>query len=97
MHETTMAAEKLTINPPVSIRFTESGLRELQMLADMRGMERSDYIRHLVLQDKLAQHKVWLALDPLFAEGSTKSTTTTNDKVVRPENGMNTPFVRSVE
>lgn len=80
-----MSAEKLTITPPVSVRFTESGLRELQMLADIRGMERSDYIRHLVSQDKLAQQKVWRALDPLFSDGGIKSTTTTHDNVGRPE------------
>ena len=78
-----MAAEKLTILPPVSIRFTESQLRDLQMLADMRGMERSDYIRHLVTQDKLVQHKLWLALDPLFAGAGTEATNTANNKVIR--------------
>ena len=80
-----MSAEKLTITPPVSVRFTESGLRELHMLADIRGMERSDYIRHLVSQDKLAQQKVWRALYPWFADGGIKSTTTANDNVRRSE------------
>ena len=88
-----MSAEKLTITPPVSVRFTESGLRELHMLADIRGMERSDYIRHLVSQDKLAQQKVWRALDPLFADGGIKSTTTANDNVRRTETYRAEDFV----
>lgn len=54
-------AEKLTIVSPISVRFSETGLRELDGLAAIEGMERGEFIRHLVAQEKKRQHSIWLA------------------------------------
>ena len=51
-------AEKLTTIAPLTIRQTESLARDIQGLADLRGMEKSEYIRHLVIQDKLEQERI---------------------------------------
>ena len=75
--------EKLTIAPPVSVRFTVGGLEKLQKQADYRGMERSDYIRHLVLQDELELKKQFNALSPLFSDSDNGSMNTAADSVGR--------------
>ena len=69
-------SEKLTIVPPLTIRITESLQRDIQGLADLRGMERSEYIRHLVLQDKLEQHRIWAARNQLFVGQEISATDT---------------------
>lgn len=75
--------EKLTINPALTIRQTESMAKDIQMLADLRGMERSEYIRHLVAQDKAEQHRIWLARNQLFLASSNESMNTAPDAVGR--------------
>jgi len=77
-----MATEKLTIVSPLTIRLTESLQRDIQGLADLRGMERSEYIRHLVLQDKLEQHRIWAARNALFVGQSAVATDTPHDKAL---------------
>ncbi len=72
-----MATEKLTIVTPLSVRFTESQLRSVQKLADLNGMEKGEYIRHLVLQDEEKERRIWAARDQLFstrAAGATDAT-----------------------
>jgi hypothetical protein len=59
--------EKLTIVTPLSVRLTESQALDVQGLADLRGMDKGEYIRHLVAQDKLEQHRIWLARNQLFS------------------------------
>lgn len=75
--------EKLTIIPPLTIRQTESLARDIQGLSDLRGMEKSEYIRHLVAQDKLEQHRIWLARNQLFINEVADSTNTAADGVGR--------------
>jgi Arc/MetJ-type ribon-helix-helix transcriptional regulator len=77
-----MVAEKLTIVPPLSVRLTESQLRIVQKLADLNGMEKGEYIRHLVLQDEEKERRIWAARDQLFAESKTGATNGVSDKVV---------------
>lgn len=74
-----MATEKLTIVPPLTIRLTESLQKDIQGLSDLRGMEKSEYIRHLVLQDKLEQHRIWLARNQLFSGADLDATDTPHD------------------
>ena len=76
-------SEKLTIVPPLTVRVTETQAHDIQGLADLRGMEKGEYIRHLVAQDKLEQHRVWLARNQLFANGTESATDTAHHEVVR--------------
>ena len=76
-------SEKLTIVPPLTVRVTETQAHDIQGLADLRGMEKGEYIRHLVAQDKLEQHRVWLARNQLFANGTESATDTAHGEVVR--------------
>jgi hypothetical protein len=76
-----MVTEKLTIVPPLTIRLTESLQRDIQGLSDLRGMEKSEYIRHLVLQDKLEQQRIWAARNSLFSVGTPGATDTAHDIV----------------
>jgi hypothetical protein len=78
-------AEKLTIVPPLTIRLTESLQRDIQGLSDLRGMEKSEYIRHLVLQDKLEQQRIWAARNQLFSGVATGATDTSYDTVGHSE------------
>ena len=77
-----MATEKLTIVSPLTIRLTESLQRDVLALAELRGMERGEYIRHLILQDKLEQHRVWAARNQLFIGAAPSATDTAHDKVL---------------
>ena len=76
-----MATEKLTIVAPLTIRQTESLARDIQGLADLHGMEKSEYIRHLVIQDKKRQQEIWAARNALFAKETPEATDTTGDTV----------------
>jgi ERCC4-type nuclease len=78
-----MATEKLTIVTPLSVRFTESQLRTVQKLADLNGMEKGEYIRHLVTQDEEKEHRVWLARNQLFNADAGNAKTTAADSVGR--------------
>jgi hypothetical protein len=77
-----MATEKLTIVPSLTVRMTESLQRDILALADLRCMERGEYIRHLILQDKLEQHRVWAARNQLFIGAAPSATDTAHDKVL---------------
>ena len=81
-------AEKLTIIAPLTIRQTESMARDIHMLAELHGMEKSEYIRHLVAEDKLRQHRIWEARNPLFTSGGLDATDTTHDNAVREGGGL---------
>ena len=74
-------AEKLTIVPPVSVRFTESQLRSLDKLAGLNGMERGEYIRHLVSQDEEKERLIWAARDQLFSKEKTVASSTSSNTV----------------
>ncbi len=76
-----MATEKLTIVTPLSIRFTETQLRSVQKLADLNGMEKGEYIRHLVSQDEKRERQIWAARDQLFAGDKSAATHTEVDRV----------------
>jgi len=71
-----MATEKLTVIPPLVIRQTESLARDIQGLSDLHGMEKSEYIRHLVTQDKKRQQEIWAARNQLFADAEKGATNT---------------------
>lgn len=73
--------EKRTIATPVSIRFTSTELNELQSQADYYGMERCDYIRHLLAKDKLVLKDKWDSLVPLFSSSKNISMNTVTDSV----------------
>jgi hypothetical protein len=75
--------EKLTIIAPLTIRQTESLAKDIQGLADLRGMEKSEYIRHLVEEDKKAQHRIWLARNQLFSGECGSATDTAHDVGIR--------------
>lgn len=72
-------AEKMTIIPPLTIRQTESLARDIQGLSELHGMEKSEYIRHLVAEDKVRQHSIWLARNSLFVNASSDTTNTPDD------------------
>jgi hypothetical protein len=72
-------AEKLTAIAPLTIRQTESLARDIQGLADLHGMEKSEYIRHLVIQDKKRQQEIWAARNTLFAGATECATDTAHD------------------
>lgn len=78
-----MAAEKLTIVTPLSVRFTETQLRTVQKLADLNGMEKGEYIRHLVTQDEEKEHRIWLARNQLFSADQGNAKQTAQDSVGR--------------
>lgn len=73
--------EKLTAVTPLSVRFTESQLRSVQKLADLNGMEKGEYIRHLVHQDEERERRVWAARDQLFSGSAGDASHTSSDKV----------------
>ena len=75
--------EKLTIVPPLTVRVTESIAHDIQGLADLQGMEKGEYIRHLVARDKAEQQRIWLARNQLFASGTDSATDTAHAEVVR--------------
>jgi hypothetical protein len=76
-----MATEKLTIVTPLSVRFTETQLRSVQKLADLNGMEKGEYIRHLVTLDEEKERRIWAARDQLFSIDKPAATHTASDKV----------------
>ena len=78
-------AEKLTIVPPLTIRLTESLQRDIQGLSDLRGMEKSEYIRHLVALDKAEQHRIWVARNQLFQGHGLDAINTPHDTEGRDE------------
>ena len=88
-HETMLSrtpgpgGEKLTIIAPLTIRQTESLAKDIQGLADLHGMEKSEYIRHLVQEDKKAQHRIWLARNQLFSNERGSATDTAHDVGIR--------------
>ena len=73
--------EKLSNGTPVTVRFTAEGFAELHALAESEGMEHSEYIRHLVVQDKRAKRQKWDLLNQVFANGATSSTNSATDNV----------------
>ncbi|WP_114973383.1 hypothetical protein [Rhodoferax ferrireducens] len=76
---TVARTEKLTIIPPLTIRQTESMARDIQGLSELHGMEKSEYIRHLVAKDKAEQEGIWKARNQLFSKPPVKTTNTTDD------------------
>ena len=75
------AREKLTVIAPLTIRQTESLARDIQGLSELHGMEKSEYIRHLVTQDKKRQQEIWAARNGLFAGAADASTDTAYGEV----------------
>lgn len=76
---TAVRPEKLTVIAPLTIRQTESLARDIQGLADLHGMEKSEYIRHLVNQDKKRQQEIWAARNQLFSGVGSGATDTAHD------------------
>lgn len=79
----TPAAAHSSIVTPLSVRFTETQLRTVQKLADLNGMEKGEYIRHLVTQDEEKEHRIWLARNQLFSADQGNAKQTTADSVGR--------------
>jgi hypothetical protein len=71
--------DKLTIVPSVSIRVTEHGRTELHLQAQARHMEVSDYIRHLISQDKLLLSREYDPLHQLFGGNTSVASNTASD------------------
>lgn len=76
--------EKLTIATPFSIRVTEQESKEARLQADYRQMNLSDYVRHLIAQDKKVLQREFDALTPLFS-GMRNPTTTSASCSELPE------------
>ena len=74
-----MAAEKLTIVAPLTIRLTESLDRDIRGLSDLHGMERSEFIRYLVAEEKKRQQEIWAARNRLFSNQPPAATVTASD------------------
>jgi len=72
-------AEKLTIAQPITVRFSVEGRKRVEALAESNAMEVSEYIRHLVALDEVAQKRKWSALNAVFSTGSNESTSTADD------------------
>ena len=53
---------------PVTVKFSSEDAEDLKALAESRGMEVSEYIRHLVLADRQAAHKEWESLNRIFGQ-----------------------------
>lgn len=52
---------------PITVKMPPADIPSLDKQAQARGFEgRSDYVRHLVAQDRELLHKQWLALNPIF-------------------------------
>ena len=65
-----------------TVRFNDPELSDLDGLAAISGgMERSEFIRHLVSLEKEKQHSIWLARNQLFANENGVATHTAHDKV----------------
>jgi hypothetical protein len=58
------------LDHPVTVKFRDRSFFELQKLADARGMEVSEYIRHLVDQDRLKARAQFDALSLIFASSA---------------------------
>lgn len=56
--------EKLT--SAVTVKFAPEDADDLRALADSRGMEVSEYIRHLVLADRVEARRQFDALNRIF-------------------------------
>lgn len=53
---------------PITVKMPPADIPSLDKQAQARGFEgRSDYVRHLVSQDREVLHKQWLALNPIFS------------------------------
>ncbi len=76
-----MATEKLTIIPPLSVRLSESQALDVQRLAEMHGLERGEYIRHLISKDKEDQRKIWALRNQLFGTVTAESMSTASYEV----------------
>lgn len=58
---------------PVTVKFPPADIPKLKKQAEARGFEGySDYVRHLVSQDRDLLHRQWLALDPIFGASDTE-------------------------
>ena len=75
--------EKTTIIAPLTIRQTEGWAREVHELAELHGMEKSEYIRYLVAMDKAKQEQIWAARNKLFNSTPDDSTNSGYDTVGR--------------
>lgn len=52
---------------PITVKMPPADIPKLRKQAEARGFEgASDYVRHLVAQDRELLHRQWLALDPIF-------------------------------
>lgn len=61
---------------PITVKMPPDDIPHLDKQSQARGFEgRSDYVRHLIAQDRELLHKQWLALDPIFGAGCANSKT----------------------
>ena len=74
--------EKLTIVAPLTVRLTQSLSDALGKLADLHRMERSQFVRHLILAEKERQREIWQARHSLFGEGSVDASNAACDDVL---------------
>lgn len=57
--------EKLT--HAITVKVSDATARDIELLARAKGMEVSEYMRHLIDSDKSAQRAVFDALSQVFA------------------------------
>lgn len=58
--------EKLTA--AITIKLTDTDSHAARMLAASQDMELSEYIRHLILQDKHLAYQRWISLNEIFGQ-----------------------------
>jgi len=58
--------DKLTST--VTVKFSDDDIPVLRAQAESHGMEVSEYVRHLVSQDRLELQRKWSALDRIFGQ-----------------------------
>lgn len=77
-------ADKLCNGKTVSIRFSAPGTAQLEALALSKGLEVSDYIRHLVASDAAVERKRFEALHSVFGNASFGATNAPHDAAMQP-------------
>lgn len=73
--------EKLTNGTSITVRFTANGFDTLDKIARRRGMERSEFIRHLVEIEIERERAEFLSLHAVFAHEVDGATNTKDDGV----------------
>lgn len=74
-----MPVEKLTNGTSITVRFTAQGFDTLDKIARRKGLERSEFIRHLVDLEIERERAEFLSLRSVFADAADGATDTKGD------------------